>query len=162
MEDAMQSVRVLAPGKINLHLELLGRRADGYHDLETVFQTIALHDTVRIDRRPDGPPGIRLVVIGPGSAAAAAAEPGAPAGAASASAAPVPHDQRNLAWRAAHAFIGQRAGSAGALTITLDKHLPVGAGLGGGSSDAAAVLRGLAVLLPGWHGAAICSPLCRR
>ncbi len=119
----MTVLRIAAPAKLNLHLEVLGRRADGFHALESIFQTIALHDVVELRLR--SAPGIALTCDD----------------------ASLPVDQGNLAWRAAAAFLG-RAPASG-VAIALAKRIPHGAGLGGGSSDAAAVLRGLARLLPG-------------
>jgi 4-diphosphocytidyl-2-C-methyl-D-erythritol kinase len=110
--------------KLNLHLEVLGRRADGYHELRTIFQTIDLADRVRIVTRDA--PGIELEVRG---------DPGVPAGA------------ENLARRAAERFLAEfpDAPFAGA-SIDLEKRIPTGGGLGGGSSNAATVLMGLALL----------------
>jgi 4-diphosphocytidyl-2-C-methyl-D-erythritol kinase len=106
--------------KLNLHLEVVGRRPDGYHDLRTVFQTIDLADDLRIDRR--AAPGPELVVTG----------------------ADLPDDRRNLAWRAAEAFLRHWGGSGrGGVRIEIDKRIPAGAGLGGGSSNAATVLAGM-------------------
>lgn len=116
-----------APGKVNLGLRILGRRPDGYHRLESVFAPIDLADTVELALRPQ--PGVALVLRG-------------------ACAAGVPADGRNLAVRAAEAFLAA-AGRGGGVEIALDKRVPSPGGLGGGSSDAGAVLRGLAVLLPG-------------
>lgn len=107
--------------KINLHLQVVGRRADGYHELRTVFQTVDLHDVISIEPIASG---IELVV----------AEGTAPAGTA------------NLAFRAAETFLATWAPRAGA-RLTLHKRIPVGGGLGGGSSNAACVLRGLARVL---------------
>lgn len=110
--------------KLNLHLEVLGRRPDGYHDLRTVFQVVDLADEVRLEAfRGDG---VELAVAG----------------------AELPCDRRNLAFRAAEAFL--RRFPAGrpesGLRIELDKRIPVQGGLGGGSSNAATVLLGLAKL----------------
>lgn len=107
--------------KINLHLQVVGRRADSYHELRTVFQTVDLHDSVTLEAIPSG---IELAVV----------EGVAPTG------------DDNLAARAARLFLARWAPQAG-VRITLRKRIPVGGGLGGGSSNAAAVLRGLAVLL---------------
>jgi 4-diphosphocytidyl-2-C-methyl-D-erythritol kinase len=109
--------------KLNLHLEVVRRRPDGYHDLRTVFQTIDLADEVRLDRR--AAPGPELVVRG----------------------ADLPADRRNLAWRAAEAFLARwgRPSREG-VRIELEKRIPAGAGLGGGSSNAATVLVGMARL----------------
>ena len=114
----MGPVTVRAHAKVNLALEALGRRPDGYHDVATVLQTISLHDEITLTPAPDlslrcDVPGLD----GPG----------------------------NLAWRAADLLrsdTGTRAGAA----IALRKRVPVAAGLGGGSSDAAATLRGLDAL----------------
>jgi 4-diphosphocytidyl-2-C-methyl-D-erythritol kinase len=121
---------VAAPAKLNLYLEVLGRRSDGFHELETVFQTIELADTVTVELTPGGT-GITLRCDDPA----------------------LPQDAANLAWRAAAAYLDGRARAPGALTLTLTKAIPHGAGLGGGSSDAGAVLRALAHLLPGWYSA---------
>jgi 4-diphosphocytidyl-2-C-methyl-D-erythritol kinase len=127
--NPMHRLRLAAPAKLNLYLEVIGRRSDGFHELETVFQTIGLADEVEVAVR-DGS-GITLACDEPG----------------------IPGDARNLAWRAAERYAaGKTPGCA--IDIRLVKRIPHGAGLGGGSSDAAAVLRALAVLLPGWHDAA--------
>ncbi len=121
-----ESVTVDAPAKVNLFLRVLGRRADGYHELETVFQAVALGDRLVLTLTPSG---IDLVVDGP--------DLGAP--------------ERNLAVRAARAFFDASDQPVG-VRIELTKRIPAGAGLGGGSSDAAAVLRGLSALVPGGPG----------
>lgn len=122
-----EELRASAPAKINLMLEVTGRRPDGYHEIDTVLQTLALADEVRLSR--SSTPG--LCVTGPFSAG-------------------VPADDSNLAWRAARE-LGQRLGEdASSLTITLDKQIPAAGGLGGGASDAATVLR----LLQRWWPAA--------
>jgi 4-diphosphocytidyl-2-C-methyl-D-erythritol kinase len=111
-------MRVPAFAKINLSLRVLGTRADGFHELRTTFQSIALHDTLTI--RPSRGP-FRLTCD----------DPGCPAG------------ETNLIWRAA-AALWTRAGRRGVprdVVIDLQKRIPMQAGLGGGSSDAAAVLR---------------------
>jgi len=111
-------LRLAAPAKINLYLEVLGRRDDGYHELETVFQTVELHDMVGLALEPGH--GIHLTCSDP----------------------TLPNGPENLAWRAAQAFIDRRP-LPGRVVIHLDKRIPHGAGLGGGSSNAASVLRGL-------------------
>jgi 4-diphosphocytidyl-2-C-methyl-D-erythritol kinase len=114
-------MRVRAFAKINLSLRVLGTRGDGYHELRTIFQSIALHDTLSI-RAIRGP--FRLTCD----------DPACPAG------------ETNLIWRAA-ARMWDAAGRRGALrdlAIDLQKRIPLQAGLGGGSSDAAAALRALA------------------
>lgn len=111
-------MRVRAHAKINLSLRVLGTRPDGFHELRTIFQSIALHDTLTI-RTARGP--FRLTCDDP----------------------ECPADYTNLIWRAADA-VWRAAGRRGAprdLAIDLQKRIPMNAGLGGGSSDAAAALR---------------------
>ncbi|MBE7519496.1 MAG: 4-(cytidine 5'-diphospho)-2-C-methyl-D-erythritol kinase [Thermoflexaceae bacterium] len=108
----------LAPAKVNLVLEVVGRRADGYHEIDTILQTLALADGVTL--RPGGPPGVS--VTGPFAGG-------------------VPADETNLAWRAAVALGGIVGRPPGSLGIHLDKQIPAAGGLGGGASDAATVLR---------------------
>ena len=117
----MQSVRVAAFAKVNLRLDVLARRADGYHELRTIFQSISLHDTVYLERSRTR--GIELEIRGDSSLAAGAT-------------------QDNLVWRAADA-LRRHLKSAAGVRIRLEKRVPVGRGLGGGSSDAAAALAGL-------------------
>lgn len=111
-----------APAKINLWLEIIGRRPDGYHEIDTCYQAIDLADTVVLE--PAGRPGVACRVEGP-------------------FAEEVPEGRDNLAVRAAH-LLAERTGHEPRLTIRLIKEIPAGAGLGGGSSDAAAVLVALA------------------
>jgi 4-diphosphocytidyl-2-C-methyl-D-erythritol kinase len=113
-----------APAKLNLGLRITGRRADGYHELESLFVPVALADTLRIEL--GGPPGVRLRVSG-------AATDG------------VPEDARNLAWRAAEAFAREARLETG-IALALEKRVLSPAGLGGGSSDAGAALRALSAL----------------
>jgi len=118
-------VSTRAPAKVNWTLEVLGRRPDGYHEVRTILQTVDLCDQVRVS--PAG--SLELVPTGP------AVVGGPPP-------AEVPAVE-NLAYRAA-ALLRDRAGvSALGARIELAKAIPVGAGLGGGSSDAAATLRAL-------------------
>lgn len=107
-----------APAKVNLFLEILGRRADGFHDLESVFQELDLADELSVAANESG--GIRLRCDDAG----------------------VPTDSRNLAVRAAEALRKAARVDAGA-DLVLRKRIPAGGGLGGGSSDAAAALIGL-------------------
>lgn len=118
---------VRAHAKVNLDLRVLGTRPDGYHELRTVFQTIELHDTLTCVERP-GPFVLKCRTPG------------------------VPLDRSNLAWSAAAELwraLG-RAGDPCDTTVVLEKAIPLQAGLGGGSGDAAAALFGLARL---WGGA---------
>jgi len=114
-------VTIHAFAKINLSLRVLGAAAGGYHEIRTVFQSLQLHDTLTI-RRTRGP--LRLVCSDP----------------------ECPADRRNLVWLAAGAMwrAAGRRGSPRDLSIHITKRIPMAAGLGGGSSDAAAALRALA------------------
>jgi 4-diphosphocytidyl-2-C-methyl-D-erythritol kinase len=114
-------VRIRAHAKINLDLRVLGTRADGFHELRTVFQAIALHDTLTMVPRP-GPFAIECTAAG------------------------VPLDRSNLIWQAADALwrAARRSGELRDILVRLDKRIPPQAGLGGGSADAAAALIALA------------------
>jgi len=116
-------IKLRAFAKINLFLEVTRRRADGYHDLATLFARIAVSD--RLSFRKVSSPGIKLLVEG------------APAG--------LGRPRENIILRAAENFC-KVFGIIPAVEIKLEKNIPVGAGLGGGSSDAAAALLGLARL----------------
>jgi 4-diphosphocytidyl-2-C-methyl-D-erythritol kinase len=117
---AGQVLRLRAPAKINLYLEVCGKRPDGYHDLRMLLAPISLFDGLRLERLET--PG-RVEVFVEGSA-------------------PVQSPEENLCHRAARYYL-TRTGATGGLRITLEKRIPVGAGLGGGSSDAAATILGL-------------------
>jgi 4-diphosphocytidyl-2-C-methyl-D-erythritol kinase len=115
-----RSVRVRAHAKINLDLRVLGTRPDGFHELRTVFQAIGLHDSVECVAR-EGPFAIECDVAG------------------------VPLDRANLSWRAAETLwrSARRTGPLRDVLVRLTKRIPLQAGLGGGSADAAATLLGL-------------------
>ncbi len=116
----MPEVRIPAFAKINLRLDILGKRADGFHELRTIFQTISLHDELRL--RSARSEGIALSI----------------AGNLPLSAEPV---EKNLVYRAVAALRRElRIGSG--VEIVLEKTIPAGGGLGGGSSDAASALLG--------------------
>jgi len=118
-----QTVKLRTPAKVNLHLEVMRQRHDGYHEIETIFQAVQLFDHLTIslaDRFPGGEPEVALTVT-PTKAA--------------------PGDETNLCWRAARHFCREMRVS-GQISIHLEKKIPSEAGLGGGSSDAAAVLIG--------------------
>lgn len=118
-------MNVAAPAKLNLRLRVLGRRADGFHAIETLLIRLRLADAVELEA---GGEGIELDVESPAGRY------------------PVPDDETNLCWRAAQSFYAE-LGRAPSVAIRLTKRIPVAAGLGGGSSDAAAVLVGLNRLL---------------
>lgn len=115
-----------AHAKINLVLHILAREANGYHGIETLFQRLALHDTVRVALSRDR----TLLCDGPTMPAGGLGAP-----------------ESNLAWRAAQLYAEETRWDTG-WSITIDKHIPVGGGLGGGSADAAAVLRALNAMSP--------------
>ncbi len=116
----MPEVRIPAFAKINLRLDILGKRADGFHELRTIFQTISLHDEIRLRTSPR--PGISLTIEGNTSLA------GEPV-------------QKNLVYRAVDA-VRRELKIRGGVEIRLKKTIPAGGGLGGGSSDAAAAMFG--------------------
>lgn len=118
-------MREPAPAKINLTLHVLGRRPDGLHDLDSLVAFAAVHDVLSVSVADE----FSLTVDGPFAAALAGTPPG-----------------DNLALRAARAAV-ESAGSDQAFAVHLTKNLPVAAGLGGGSADAAAVLRAAARIL---------------
>jgi len=116
----MRKIRIPAFAKVNLRLDVLGKRPDGYHELRTVFQTISLHDTVRF--RASRKPGIQLNIVGNEQLSSEAIE-------------------KNLVYRAVDALRGELKIKPG-VEIQLTKKIPAGRGMGGGSSDAAAALLG--------------------
>ena len=105
--------------KVNLTLDVLGKRPDGYHDLKSVMQTISIRDDVEIDIGTGKPWVLRCSKEG------------------------IPTDERNLAWKAAKIFFDTTKKDPDGLEIRITKRIPSEAGLGGGSADAAAVLRAL-------------------
>lgn len=120
-------MKLRAPAKINLGLRILGRRADGYHLLDSVLVPLEWADELELVEAPEGE--VRFELAGKPMS-------------------DVPSGEQNLVVRAARAF-RRAAGPGPGVAIRLDKQLPSRAGLGGGSSDAAAVLRGLAAREPG-------------
>ena len=114
----MQKIRVRAHAKINLYLDVVGKREDGYHDLETIFHSIGLYDDVIISKQDAN--DITVHCEHPR----------------------VPCDSRNLAYQAAE-FLSDAAGGLGGVRIDIYKRIPVAAGLAGGSANAAAVLHGM-------------------
>ena len=113
----MEVLEIAAHAKINLSLDVLGKRKDGYHDLRMIMQTVGLHDTVQLEAVRGG---ISLVCNSRW----------------------VPQDGTNVAWKAAELLIDKHRIKSG-VRIKIIKRIPVAAGLAGGSTDAAAVLRGM-------------------
>lgn len=105
--------------KLNLTLDVLGKRPDGYHDLKSVMQTISIRDDIEIDLDTGKPWVLRCSKEG------------------------IPTDERNLAWKAAKVFFEATGKDPNGLEIRITKRIPSEAGLGGGSADAGAVLRAL-------------------
>jgi 4-diphosphocytidyl-2-C-methyl-D-erythritol kinase len=118
----MATTRLYAPAKVNFRLDVLKKRADGYHELRMIMQRIDLCDELEISTRRQ--PGISLTCNLPY----------------------IPRDRRNIVWRAAEEMLTHSGKDVG-ITIKIRKTIPVGAGLGGGSSDAATTLMGLNELL---------------
>ena len=116
-----RAITLRAPAKINLGLRILGRRSDGYHDIVSLMVPVGLFDVVRVHPARSG-----IELICPDS--------------------DLPTDQGNLVHRAALLLL-RECGSDAGVRLELHKRIPVGAGLGGGSSDAAATLKGVNELL---------------
>ena len=108
------------PAKVNLFLEVTGKRPNGYHELATLFAKINLGDTLTVEVTPASHTSITLQITGPVGKK-------------------IPCSASNLVWKSAHAFL-EHYGLTARVRLALDKHVPTGAGLGGGSSDAAGVL----------------------
>jgi 4-diphosphocytidyl-2-C-methyl-D-erythritol kinase len=121
----MDAVTQAAPAKLNLYLHVTGRRDDGFHELDSLVAFADVADEVTVRPAPDGP---RLELSGPFAAALAGEDPAG-----------------NLTVRAVKALAARLGRDAG-VAVALAKRLPVASGIGGGSADAAAVLRGLARL----------------
>jgi len=115
---AAGTLRMRAPAKVNLWLEVLGRRPDGYHEIRTIMQAVSLYDELTFRARDDGQVVLRAEGEG------------------------LPAAEQNLVVRAAR-LLQKATGSRFGADITLQKRIPIGAGLGGGSSDCAAALQGL-------------------
>lgn len=128
-------MHLFAPAKINLYLRIVGQRADGYHELDSLMLPVSLYDDVHLhgECTPQRGHAAEITVT--------CDDP------------TIPADSTNLAYKAA-ALLCQEAGVQARLTIHLHKRIPAGAGLGGGSSNAAAVLKGLNALFAlGWSNA---------
>ena len=115
MSTEKNSITITAPAKLNLFLHVTGRRQDGHHELETLFQFLSVHDRLHVQHTRDG--HIHLPTAIDGLAV-----------------------EDNLVYRAAQLLLPLRKTMTDGATIMLEKHLPMGGGLGGGSSDAASTL----------------------
>jgi 4-diphosphocytidyl-2-C-methyl-D-erythritol kinase len=119
-KDTTSSLTVKAPAKINLFLKILHHRPDGYHEIESLMQKVDLFDTLHLSRQ-----SANISLSCPGTT--------------------LPEDRGNLVYRAAQAFFSATGIKTG-IKITLEKKIPIAAGLAGGSSDAAAVVIGMDML----------------
>lgn len=122
LTDMNDMLSLESPAKVNLRLEILKKRADGYHELRTIFQKISLHDTLHFSLRKGR--GISIVADHP----------------------KLPIGKNNLVYRAAQSIL-RVASYRGGVDIVIEKRIPLGAGLGGGSSNAATTLMALNHLL---------------
>ena len=112
------SLLLKAPAKINLNLQIFNKREDGYHNIKSEFQTVELHDKIKLTKIPEG---IQLITFGKYK---------------------IPNNRDNLVYQVAEKLRPHAKGKVG-VKIEIDKQIPLFAGLGGGSSDAATVIKGL-------------------
>lgn len=117
----MHEIKVKCPAKINLTLEVLNKREDGFHNIQSVMQTIDLFDVLTIKTEPSSKFWIKL----------------------SGTSDEIPYDEKNLVYKAALLFIEQTNLPANTISIHIEKNIPIAAGLAGGSTDAAGTLWGL-------------------
>jgi len=118
----LQSLNLLSPAKVNLRLQILNKRPDNYHEIETIFHKISIFDNIYFEKVPGN--NVHLTIDNPD----------------------IPTDDTNLAVKAAN-LIFSYAGIKPGIKIDIHKKIPSGAGLGGGSSNAATTLNGLNRLL---------------
>lgn len=117
----MRVVKEKAYAKVNLFLDVIAKRSDGFHDIKTVMHSISLYDVVTVSYAPSAVTNVRMSIAGTRF---------------------LPVDDKNLAVRAAKSFL-MKAGKTANIDIKLEKKIPISAGLAGGSSDAAATLRAM-------------------
>ena len=114
----MKSIKLKAYGKINLGLDVLGKRDDGYHDLDMIMQSVDLHDVITITKNDSGEITVKS------------------------STSKIPNDKSNLAYRAAKLLM-EEFGIKKGVEIEIEKNIPISGGMAGGSADCAAVLKGM-------------------
>ena len=114
----MKSIKLKAYGKINLGLDVLGKRDDGYHDLDMIMQSVDLHDVITITKNDSGKITVKS------------------------STSKIPNDKSNLAYRAAKLLM-EEFGIKKGVEIEIEKNIPISGGMAGGSADCAAVLKGM-------------------
>jgi len=120
----MKKIRVKTPSKINLVLEILGKRADGFHEIRSIMQAVSLFDYLNITAQTDDKQKIQL----------------------SGNSSLIPYGQENIVFKAAEKFLNKAGIENQSINIYIEKNIPVAAGLAGGSSDAAGTLWGLNTL----------------
>jgi len=113
----MKTIKIKSPAKINLGLKIIGKRSDGYHNIETIFQMISLYDDITLTESGTG------ITLHSNNR-------------------DIPLNEKNLAYKAAY-LLRERTGVKKGVKIEIDKNIPISAGLGGGSSNAAVTLLGL-------------------
>ncbi len=118
----LETLQLDSPAKVNLRLEILRKRGDGYHEIRTIFQKISLHDTLHFSLKRRR--GIRITTDHPG----------------------LPTGKRNLVYQAVRSIL-ERSDYGGGVDVEIEKRIPLGAGLGGGSSNAAIALKAVNQLL---------------
>ena len=114
----MKSIKLKAYGKINLGLDVLGKRDDGYHDLDMIMQSVDLHDVITITKNDSGEITVKS------------------------NTSKIPNDKSNLAYRAAKLLMEEFNIEKG-VEIEIEKNIPISGGMAGGSADCAAVLKGM-------------------
>ena len=117
----MQTLKIKTPAKINLLLEILGKRADGYHEIQSIMQAVSLYDILSISAEHCEEKSNIIEISGNSPV--------------------IPYDKSNLVWISAEAFLKEAKISRKRIRINIEKHIPVAAGLAGGSSNAAGLLR---------------------
>jgi len=121
----MNTIRIKCPAKINLTLEIVNKRTDGFHNIKSIMQMINLYDYLTINISQSDKPGINI----------------------SGNSTEIPYDTRNLAYKAADLFLKRAKINNFLVDIYIEKNIPISAGLAGGSTDAAGVLFGLNAIL---------------
>ncbi len=120
----VQKIKVQCPAKINLDLKILGKRPDGFHNIESIMQTISLYDYLTISVAPSADLSIKL----------------------SGTSSEIPYDEKNIVYKAVKLFF-ETIGQTAAVEIFIEKNIPVSAGMAGGSTDAAGAIFGLNEIL---------------
>ena len=117
----MNKIKIQCPAKVNLGLKVINKRSDGFHNIESIMQTISLYDFLTISFQEND--GLEIILNGTSSQ--------------------IPYDERNLVYKAAKLFLDRTKISNKKIEIYIEKNIPVSAGLAGGSTDAAGTVYGL-------------------